>query len=152
DVIEFLLERFMAMDHKRACAAIAHARTMIGARPHWEGASSALFHLAQRLAQKNETKRQDRTRRVLEYLRCDFSASRFQNIAVQGQIAGLDLSGVVFEGCLFRDVDFRNCTFSSSTEFVKCRFDGNVAFENCTSPGSPKLIDCLLSVHAEREW
>jgi len=71
---------------------------------------------------------------------------------VHGQIAGFDLAGIIFENCVFRDVEFRNCVLSEATQFVRSRFEGTLSFENCESAGGAHLVDCSFSVAAERAW
>jgi hypothetical protein len=122
---------------------------MLQSRPHSDGAISALFHLAQRLAHRLDNTKSARTSLVLNYLGV---ASHVQRLSVQGQISGLELSGLIFVDCNFKDVEFHNCTFSESTQFQKSRFEGALSFENCKLPGNAKLIDCTLSDEAEREW
>jgi len=149
DVFDFLLDRFLAMEPKKSRAAIAHAFKMVQARNHPDGAASALFHLAQRLALRMDTSKTGRTALILDYLGV---ASPIQRLSVQGQINGIDLSGLIFVDCIFRDVEFYNCTFSESTQFQKSRFDGSLSFENCRLPGQANLVECAYSEEAEREW
>jgi hypothetical protein len=139
----------MTMEQRTTRAALPHALKMVQARPRWEGATSAIFHLAERLAQRQESIRSARTELVLSYLGLNGAMRR---IAVIGQIAGLDLSGLTFENCVFKDLEFHNCRFDGKTQFVKSRFDGNLAFENCEGAGLAKLIDCVTSHTAEDEW
>jgi hypothetical protein len=122
---------------------------MVQARPRWEGAASALFHLAQRLAQEQETTRSARTTLVLNYLGV---ASPISRIAVIGQISSLDLSALIFRNCVFKDLEFYNCKFSAETTFVNCRFDGTLSFENCEKAGLAKLDGCTISEIAQDEW
>ncbi len=149
DVFDFLVDRFLRMEKQTVLAALAHALKMVQARQRWEGATSALFHLAQRLAQRQESSRSARTALVLDYLGLTKSVKK---VSVIGQIGGLDLSGLRFEGCIFKDIEFHNCRFSDDTEFVKCRFDGSLAFENCEKAGLAKLDECVVSEPAQDEW
>lgn len=149
NVFDFLLERFVAMDQEKARAAISHALRMVQSRRPWEGAASALFHLAQKLALKLEHSRSGRAAKTLELLG---ATSPTRKLAVQGQISSLDLSGIVFENSVFRNVEFHKCVFDKTTEFRHTRFDGSLMFENCTGAGQVRLMDCALSEHAEHEW
>ncbi len=137
------------MELAKAQAAIAHALEMVRSRPRWDGASSAIFHLAQRLAHKIEIGKKARTENLLRSLKL---ASPVSRLAVFGQISGLDLSGLTFIDCIFRDAEFHNCLFDEKTVFQRCRFDGDLTFENCVQAGRVQLIDCSLSNSAEEEW
>jgi hypothetical protein len=79
-------------------------------------------------------------------------ANPVKQLSVFGQISSLDWSGINFEKCYFKDVEFYNCTFSELTRFSDCRFEGNLAFVNCRLAGSAILSGCELSEDAEREW
>jgi hypothetical protein len=149
DVFDFLVDRFYAMERKTARAALTHAIQMARARSRSDGAVSALFHLAQRLAHHSETSKVARTSLLFEYLGMQ---SPVEQLSVVGQISSLDLSGMNFVRCSFKDVEFHNCTFDDHTRFSNCRFDGNLAFVNCRLPGSASLSDCDLSEDAELEW
>lgn len=149
DVFDFLVNRFLAIDENTVRAALPHALKMVQARQRWEGASSAIFHLAQRLAQRLAKTKAGRTDLLLDYLGIGVPIRR---IAVIGQIGGLDLSKLIFENCVFKDVEFYNCTFGDGTQFVKSRFDGSLKFENCAAAGLAKVIDCFLSDAAQEEW
>jgi hypothetical protein len=149
DVFDFLVDRFLAMERKTARAAITHAVQMARPRPRSDGAVSALFHLAQRLAQRSESSKTGRTSLLFEYLGMP---SPVIQLSIFGQISSLDLSGINFVKCTFKDVEFHNCTFNDLTHFSDCRFDGNLAFVNCRLPGSVSLSNCELSEDAEQEW
>jgi Pentapeptide repeats (9 copies) len=152
DVLDFLVQRFAAMDTNKAIAAISHASKMVRVRDRWEGAASALFHLAQRLAHKRESTRGERTLAVITYLGMDVAHRTFSNLAMQGHMNGLSLAGFVFKNCSFRNAEFRNCVFDGMTRFEKTRFDGILEFENSEGPGKAQLIDCDFSEEAERTW
>jgi len=140
------------MEPDRAVAAISHAAQMIRARTLWEGASSALFHLAQRLSHLRENTRIGRSVLMMEFLGVNAADRVFTKWSVQGQINGLNLRGFVFNGCTFRNVEFRNCAFDDATEFQRAHFQGALTFENCENTGKSKVIDCDLSDDAERAW
>lgn len=153
DVFDHLVSRFMAMEPRKARAAISHAFKMIRARQSWEGACSALFHLAQRLAHQKQSIKCDRTSSILEYLGIASSPPcEFSGVAIFGQVTGLDLTGIVFKSCVFKDLEFQNCTFSETTEFQKARFEGELKFENCERPGTAVLADCIFSAVADVAW
>jgi hypothetical protein len=149
DVFDFLVERFVAMERPRARAAISHAVEMVQARTHWEGAASALFHLAQRIASEVENTKMDRRNFLLDSLGLK---SPVRRLAVYGQITGLDLTELTFSGCVFKDVEYHNCNFDETTRFEDCRFDGDLKFENCQNSGRVCLNRCKFSEQAEREW
>jgi hypothetical protein len=153
DVFDFLVPRFVAMGATKAHAAISHAIKMITARPRWEGASSALFHLTLRLAHEKARTKRERILFVADHLGLAGSSGlKLSRLAIHGQVEGLDLSKVVFEDCVFRDVEFRNCSFEESTQFVHSRFDGTLQVENCDRPGRAQVETCACSESAERSW
>jgi Pentapeptide repeats (9 copies) len=149
DVFDFLLDRFSTMDPGRARAAITHAVQMTQSRSRSDGAVSALFHLAQRLAHRLDSTKNGRTSLLFGFLGV---ASPVRRVSVQGQISGLDLSEMEFIECNFKDAEFHNCTFNESTKFEGSRFDGILSFENCRLSGQARLVNCILSEDAEREW
>lgn len=148
DVFDFLVQRFAAMEISKAEAAIGHARKMLLAQPRAEGAISALFHLAQRLAFVQQSKK-ERTQHLFRSLAV---SSPIHKLAVFGKLSGLDLCGVEFDECVFRDAQFHNCVFDGSTAFLHTRFEGTIAFENCQGAGLVALVDCSLSDAAEQAW
>ena len=89
DVFDFLVNRFLTMEEKTVRAALPHALRMVRSRPRWEGAASAIFHLAQRMAQRQESIRAVRTDRVLSYLGL---GRPVRGVAVVGQIGVAILS------------------------------------------------------------
>jgi NACHT domain len=149
DVFDFLVDRFLSMERTTARAAITHALQMTRPRPRSDGAISALFHLAQRLAHRGDNTKIGRTSQLFEFLGI---ANPVGHISIFGQISSLDLSGIKFTNSFFKDSEFYNCTFSDSTVFETCRFEGELAFVNCKLAGSVSLINCELSENAEREW
>ncbi len=149
DVFDFLVDRFFSMERKTARAAITHAIQMARPRPRSDRAVSALFHLAQRLAHRAENSKTGRTALLFDYLGMP---SPVKQLSVFGQISSLDLNGINFVSCFFKDVEFHNCTFNDLTLFSDCRFEGGLAFANCKLPGSVSLLNCTLSEDAEQEW
>ena len=149
DVFDFLLDRFAAIEPSKVRAAISHAFRMVQVRTNWQGPTSALFHLSQRLAIKAENTKSERTSLILELLGV---SSPIKKLAVQGQVSGIDLSNIVFIECAFRDLEFHNCNFNTDTQFQNSRFDGELAFENCKNGGQVRLTGCKLSESAEDEW
>jgi Pentapeptide repeats (9 copies) len=119
---------------------------MVQARPKWEGAASALFHLAHRLAVETGKDAVERTGMLMKLLGVK---SPITQLAVQGQIGGLDFGGLQFKDSTFKNVVFHNCSFDESTRFVECRFEGNLSFERCKTPGLLQLDDCFLSDEAQ---
>ncbi len=149
DVFDFLVDRFFSMDRQTARAAITHAVQMARSRPRSDGAVSALFHLAQRLAHRIESSKIDRTSLLFDYLGI---ASPVKQLSIIGQVSSLDLSGINFANCYYKDVEFHNCNFNDLTHFSECRFEGSLAFINCRLPGNANLSKCELSEDAEQEW
>jgi hypothetical protein len=149
DVFDFLVDRFFAIERPTARAAITHAVQMARPRARSDGAVSALFHLAQRLAHRVESTKIGRTSALFDYLGVSQSVNEF---SIFGQISGLDLTNVEFVKCNFKDLEFHNCTFDRSSGFSECRFDGELAFVNCTLAGAASLSGCEFSEVAEREW
>jgi hypothetical protein len=142
------------MDAEKVRAAISHAVRMIKARPRWEGACSALFHLTLRLSHEGQAStRRERTAFLVDHLGSSANSRVvFSRLAIQGQVEGLDLSDLTFEDCVFRDIEFRNCVFQEATRFLSSRFDGSLQFENCERAGKAQLLDCVYSELAERSW
>ena len=64
DIFDYLVDRFAEQPRERVVACISHACRMVGSRSDWEGSSSALFHLCQRLALRFEKGRRERTSMV----------------------------------------------------------------------------------------
>jgi len=153
DVLDWLADRFVQFDPQIRKASINHAIEIIKKSTRFEAASSAIFHLTVRISQKLEVERSGRTRFVLDHL-SGWSAnkSEVRGMAIQGQVEGLDLSGVEFSNCVFRDLEFRNCRFDESTKFSDCRFERGLEFENCERVSLAKLETPSLSAYAERAW
>jgi hypothetical protein len=120
DVFDFLVDRFLSLGEETIRAAIPHALTIMQARSHWEGLTSALFHLAQRLAHRTSRTKEDRTSALQRYLGI---GSTVRRVCVIGQISGLDLSRLQFESCVFKELVFRNCVFGDKTKFTSSRFE-----------------------------
>ena len=155
DIFDYLVRRFSREGKERTSATISHAVRMVRGRPNWEGASSALFHLSQRLAQTLGKERKEKTVMVMEFMMGIKGKDRqIQNVAVRGQISGLDFSGIQFGECKFRNATFHNCNFDEETSFVKSRFLGGLSFTNCSGEGSAQIdmTSCSLSEAAALAW
>jgi hypothetical protein len=118
-------------------------------RARSDGAVSALFHLAQRLAHRVEISKSGRVKALLELLGINKSVN---DLAIIGQISGLELGGLEFTKCQFKDLEFHNCSFDETTKFIDCRFDGEVSFVNCRLAGAASFSNCTFSEIAESEW
>lgn len=149
DVFDFLIERFEALEPKKAQASISHALEMVRARKSSDGAVSALFHLAQKIALRTENSKSGRLTKTLDLLGI---SSPVRNFAIQGQVGGLDLNNVHFVDSTFRNVEFHNCVFDDRSQFENCRFEGMLTFSNCSGAGLVKVIGGKLSGEAEQEW
>lgn len=153
DVFDYLVRRFLEMSKAKAIAAISHALKMIRSQQGWHGACSALFHLTERLAHQEEQTRRGRVAHILQYFGSSNAVPRmFSRVAVHGQISGLDLSGVIFVDCVFKDLEFKNCAFDEKTEFRRAQFEGSLNFENCERPGRAQLAENEYSDEASRAW
>ena len=118
DIFDYLVARFATESREKVFASISHACRMVGSRSSWEGASSALFHLCQRLAHRFEKGMKERATIVFGLMIGTMSDERhIEKVAVQGQVSGLDLSGRKFSDCELRNVEFYNCSFDESTVF-----------------------------------
>ena len=153
DIFDYLIDRFWSNPREKTCASIAHASRMVRSRASWEGASSALFHLSQRLAHRYEKGKRERTAVIFELIADpSWRDNEVVRTAVHGQISGLDLSDIVFRGCEFRNLEFYNCNFDDGTVFSSCRFIGSLAFTNCSNTSSMRLDNCRLSDAALLAW
>jgi hypothetical protein len=149
DVFDFLLERLRSMEEAKVQAAISHALMMVQARPKWEGAASALFHLAHRIA---ASKGKDAATRTALLIKTLGVKSPIAQVAVQGQIGSLDFTGLQFKNSTFKDVAFHNCTFDENTSFIGCRFEGSLSFERCKNAGLARLDGCRFSDEAQEAF
>lgn len=153
DIFDHLVDRFAGDPKEKTQACIFHAVRMVRARANWEGASSAIFHLCQRLAHLYEKERRARARIVLEFVSGQSRRNdEVNNIAVHGQINGLDLSGFTFARCEFKNLEFYNCSFDDRTVFSNCRFVGGLSFSNCSNANAAILDECRLSDTALLSW
>lgn len=154
DVFDHLVRQFKEMGVGRSRAAISHAFKMIRSnKVGWEGPCSALFHLTQRLVATQKIDKKERFLEMFSALGLQRSSPFvFPKIAVVGQIYGLDLTGVIFDSCVFRDVEFKNCTFHETTNFNGGRFEGSLTFENCEHPGRATIDGSELSDAARIAW
>jgi hypothetical protein len=78
--------------------------------------------------------------------------SPISQLAVQGQIGGLDFAGLQLKNSTFRNVVFHNCAFDDDTRFVECRFEGSLGFERCKNAGLVRLENCKLSDEAQEAF
>ena len=153
DVLDYLVDRFTVDDQSRVLAYVSHACKMAASRSNWEGSSSALFHLCQRLSHKYQKGKRERTAMVFDLMAgARANVNKLESVIVHGQISSLDLSGRQFDHCEFRDSEFFNCTFDANTVFSNCKFLGDLAFINCSKVGLAKLNECQFSKTAESQW
>ena len=153
DVFDYLVNRFAKGSREKAFETISHACRMISKRSSWKGASSALFHLSQRMAHHFEKGKRERAAIVVKLMAGTLSeVSVVERVAVQGQVSGLDLSGTTFTHCEFMNLEFHNCSFDEGTVFHSGRFIGSLTFTNCSNAKFVRLEDCKLSEAADVAW
>ena len=155
DIFDYLVRIFAADSTAKAIATISHASRMVRVRPNWEGASSALFHLSQRLAHRLEKNKRERADAVIKFMMgLEASISQMVQVAMYQQVNGMDFSGVTFVDCHFDNVSFHNCNFSGATKFQRSRFIGELSFTNCTGEGCAEIdqASCKLSESAVIAW
>jgi hypothetical protein len=107
-------------------------------------AQSALLHIAIRMAEQSSISRKERTAEIQSI----FGEHPFRQIYIEGPVVGLDLTTVRFEECEFRDAGFRNCQFSESTAFIRCRFVGTFDGTACEGLVGATLDNCEYSTDA----
>jgi hypothetical protein len=89
-----------------------------------------LFHLLRMLLDAEQPK-DTASQRASFLLGTALGATKIDNRLVvrrkqiSGPIEKMDLRGVRFEECIFRDVSFSRCTVDESTEFLRCEFKGD---------------------------
>lgn len=101
-------------------------------------AKSGLFHVALRCVDRllASGTRNERTQMLFNLL--GLPQSEMQLVLLRGTITSLDLSGIAFTECEFRDVAFSRCRFGSSTKFKRCKFDGRLEVDN---PGDFSTVE-----------
>jgi hypothetical protein len=73
----------------------------------------------------------------------------FQELQFSGSISGLDLQGIEFIDCRFKNIEFSNCNFDQNTRFRRCSFDGKLGLTACDNFGAADFDDkCSLSLTA----
>lgn len=156
-VIETLVAQLQRHPRNRLLDAIKQAYEIVAEQKNPSeklAASIALSHIAIALIEGQKS-RTDRTQELAALFDFPFknNAYTFRNLAFNGTIANLDLSSVNFHCCIFSNVSFTKCKFSSKTSFSSCEFIGSLSFSSCDSAGDLKLAeDCVLSKEAEYEF
>lgn len=156
-VIEWLVDQLRRQSRDRLLDAVQKAHEIVleqadvGER---QSAQIALTHLAAALVEDQKT-RADRTGAVAELFGISMNKNGqfvWRRLAFGGVVSNLDLSTVTFEECVFNNVTFTKCRFSTSTVFASGEFVGDLSFAGCENVGDLKVTDkCLLSKEAEYE-
>lgn len=73
-------------------------------------------------------------------------------LSLIGQIEGLDLRGVTFRQCEFRDAAMMDCRVDATTRFVECTFGGTLELGDGDSWSSVQLEDCVVRTPAALTW
>ncbi|MGH8627003.1 MAG: NACHT domain-containing protein, partial [Gammaproteobacteria bacterium] len=111
---------------------------------------SGLFCLCLALCKKRARTRAETTQQLLELFSCGQHNKQFRRLYVSGEINGLDLSDVVFDGCRFTDLEFVNCVFNEGTRFFDCSFQGALSVDHCENFAAVVDVDkrCTFSTAA----
>lgn len=116
---------------------------------------SFLFHLAKSFVGKEESVMLERTNRLFTIFYPNFLKDRIiRNANFIGQLDKLDLSGISFIGCNFRDVSFSKCRADENTKFINCRFSGMLEFPGCAIKewSQVQMIDTITLSPANLIW
>lgn len=120
--------------------------------------SSFFFHVAQMLVSSNvQLDKEEKTTLIFSKAFADESENppyEIRGWGFIGLINGLDLRGIKFAECCFKDVYFKNCVADKSTIFSDCLFEGGLRFEG-NRKGWDKVDldeDCTLKVPASLSW
>ena len=124
-------------------------------------AGSFIFHLARELIERRLLPSDEATRKLLAGL-SGVSPETWDGIFTgwefRGTLENLDLTGVKFHRCKFRDVVFRRCIVDGQTEFSTCAFDGELRFEDGVDPQKSQWAtvsvapNCEMSGQARFSW
>ena len=79
---------------------------------------------------------------------------RIHGWQVRGLVDGLDLRGITFSECRFKDVTFHRCRVDRSTGFANCLFEGDQAIEGGTEGWRNVfgLAECSFVFPADVAW
>jgi hypothetical protein len=75
----------------------------------------------------------------------DLSLREIADLYIEGSLANLDLRGISFRDCTFKDIELTKCTFDERSRFERCRFLGRLFDDRCDGFGAVEVIDCHLS-------
>jgi len=74
----------------------------------------------------------------------------FSRNVFSGVLRAFDFGNTKFQGCIFVDVEFKNCIFNEKTSLLGCSFEGNLEFHNCSGEKDISLSnDNEMSKEAE---
>lgn len=120
--------------------------------------SSFFFHVAQMLVSSNtELDKEDKAKIIFGKAFADSSTglpNELKGWGFIGLISALDLRGITFSECCFKDVYFKNCIADESTKFSACLFEGGLRFEGNRKGWNKVNLDekCTLKVPASLSW
>jgi hypothetical protein len=153
-VMEWLCKQLSRLEEERLRSAISHALDIIAHRDNSEfqlNSSLALFHLINMLISQSSVDKERKTLLLVQYLQSRYSQEerKLHRVIMTGSLNRYDFSGLTFANCTFLDIEFKNCTFSETTHFIDCTFDGSLSFDNCLRVSEIVVQGCRLSSLAE---
>ena len=115
--------------------------------------ASFFFHLGLRVSKLDITVASDTKRTRVLFGVVTEEYPELLGWSFYGTIDGLDLGGMKFKSCRFRDVKFRNCNVDSKTVFDDCTFEGNI---NLGGQKQWATVDyrnnCVATFPADSTW
>ena len=151
-VAEWLAWQLRKLSYDRLRAAIRHAYEIIDMPANASDknrAAVALSHLiSQLIPEESKSERRLALLKLMTESQGDH-VSAVRRLTFAGKLRAFDFSGLLFEGCVFVDVDFSGCTFSAATAFRNCIFEGSLDFNGCEGAVEIELVDPRLSSEAE---
>lgn len=152
EITDWLLGQLRNLDEQRLQEAFGHAKILIAEPENYKEfrtAGGALFALIQRLIVGSS--KDERTANLARFLKDKSSDPRlaFTEVVFSGSLRSYDFSETLFAKCVFVNVEFKNCNFSSNSLFRNCEFVGTLGFDNCNNGVAIHLDECSSSGHAE---
>ena len=122
--------------------------------------SSFFFHVADRLisSESGNTKTDKSKRLFSKVLEINGNAQGLSSVlkgwGFWGFINGLDLRGISFSRCNFKDINFKNCITDKTTTFDKCLFEGSLRFDGAQAGWSQVTLhkNCEMKFPAAMSW
>ena len=122
--------------------------------------SSFFFHVARSLisGEDGSTRKERSERLFFKVLESNgskqVSSGVLKGWGFLGIINGLDLRGISFTKCNFKDVNFKNCIADRSTRFDNCFFEGNLRFDSDQAGWKQVTLEknCEMKFPAAMSW